>query len=152
MLLLSMVLLTHFKEISVENLLCKGFPASPVSAGLVVVAIVLAPHWWRSVLPCFGLPFFPLQWGGHDICHFRAHCYLEKPCGLFWERMPKENKASPLFAQQQFAFEGKKIWLPQSMALILVQWAAAVKGEWNSVCTSQDCYVFSGKILFLNIL
>lgn len=103
-----MVLLTHFKEIGVENLLCKGFPASPVSAGLVVVAVVLAPHWWRSVLPCFRLPFFPLQWGGHDICHFRAHCYLEKPCGLFWERMPKENKASPLFSQQQFAFEGKK--------------------------------------------
>lgn len=71
--------------------------------------------------------------------------------------MPKENKASPLFAQQQFAFEGEKKktktkWLTQSMELILVQWAAAVKGEWTFVCMSQDCYVFSGKILFLNIL
>lgn len=153
MLLFSMVLLLHFKETGVENrtadqrLPCISCFTRPCGCSCCDTA-----HWWCSVLPCFGLTFFPLWWGDHDICHYRAHGYLEKPCVLPWERMPKENKASPLIAQQQFTFEGKKKRLTQSMALILVQWAPAVKGEWTSVCMSQDCYVFSGKILLLNIL
>lgn len=99
-----MVLLTHFKATDVENLLCKGFPTSPVSVGLVVVAAVTQHIGGAQSCPVLDFP-----WGGHDICHYRAHYYLEKPCVLSWERMLKENKASPLIAQQQFTFEGKKM-------------------------------------------
>lgn len=84
MLHFSMVLLIHFKEIVVENRTAdqtKGFPVSPVSAGLVVVAAVTQHTGGAQSCPVLDLPF-SLCSGGHDVCHYRTHCYLEKPCVL----------------------------------------------------------------------
>lgn len=106
----------HFKETGVENRTAdqtKGLPVSPVSAGLVVVAAVTQHTGGAQSCPVLDLPF-SLCSGEAMMFATTEHIATWRSLVLSRVRMPKENKASPLFAQQQFAFEGKKKTKPKT--------------------------------------